>query len=101
MDQHMIRSHPNKAADVVGCQTFWIDFGSRFINSGSALQNQSLGIGTDLALCAVQNSFHLTKPPWLPATGGIHWSMVDKESVNAGNQNGTNRWFASSPFSTL
>jgi hypothetical protein len=40
MDQHMIRSHPNKAVDVVVCQTFWIDFGSRFINSGSALRNQ-------------------------------------------------------------
>src|SRR4029077_14231586 len=25
-------------------QSFWIDFGSRFINSGSALRNQSLGI---------------------------------------------------------
>ena len=32
MDQHMIRSHPNKAVDVVVCQTSWIDSGSRFIN---------------------------------------------------------------------
>jgi len=30
--------------DVVVCQTFWIDSGSRFINSGSALRNQSPGI---------------------------------------------------------
>jgi len=44
MDQHILRSHPNKAVDVVVCQSFWIDFGSRFINSGSALRNQSLGI---------------------------------------------------------
>ena len=42
MDQHMIRSHPNKAVDVVVCQTFWIDTGSRFLNSGPALQNQIL-----------------------------------------------------------
>ena len=44
IDQHSLRSHPNKAVDVVVCQTSWIDSGSRFINSGSALRNQSLGI---------------------------------------------------------
>src|SRR5216683_6957772 len=31
IDQHSLRSHPNKAVDVVVCQTSWIDSGSRFI----------------------------------------------------------------------
>src|SRR6266436_6753141 len=43
IDQHSLRSHPNKAVDVVVCQTSWIDFGSRFINFGPALHNQSRG----------------------------------------------------------
>src|ERR1039458_2017998 len=43
IDQHSKRSHPNKAVDVVVCQTFWIDSGSRFIYSGPALQNKSRG----------------------------------------------------------
>ena len=42
IDQHSKRSHPNKAVDVVVCQTFWIDFGSRFINSGSASETNRL-----------------------------------------------------------
>src|SRR4029077_15438301 len=41
MDQHMIRSHPNKAVDVVVCPTSWIDSGSRFINSSAASETQS------------------------------------------------------------
>ena len=78
MDQHMIRSHPNKAVDVVVCPTSWIDSGSRFINSGSALRNQSLGIvaacfplpragyaaaaiGTDLAWCSGSYTSPLTQ----------------------------------------
>src|SRR6266404_5516972 len=32
IDQRSIRSHPNKAVDVVVCPTSWIDSGSRFIN---------------------------------------------------------------------
>jgi hypothetical protein len=51
IDQHSPRSHPNKAVDVVVCQTSWIESGSRFINSGSALRNQSLGI---VAACSPQ-----------------------------------------------
>jgi hypothetical protein len=43
VDQHSKRSHSNKAVDVVVCQTSWIDSGSRFINSGSALHNKSRG----------------------------------------------------------
>jgi hypothetical protein len=43
VDQHSKRSHPNKAVDVVVCQTSWIDSGSRFINSGPALHNKSRG----------------------------------------------------------
>src|ERR1035438_9102741 len=50
MDQNMIRSHPIKAVDVVVCPTSWIDSGSRFINSGSALRNQSLGIVIQLLM---------------------------------------------------
>src|SRR6266478_9574728 len=38
IDQHSLRSHPNKAVDVVVCQTSWIDSASRFINSGPALR---------------------------------------------------------------
>src|SRR5439155_12268805 len=34
IDQHSKRSHPNKAVDVVVCQTSCIDSGSRYINSG-------------------------------------------------------------------
>ena len=49
MDQHMMRSHPNKAVDVVVCPNSWIDSGSRFINSGPALRNQLLGIVLSLA----------------------------------------------------
>ena len=45
IDQRSLRSHPNKAVDVVVCQTSWIDSGSRFISSGSALHNQSRGDG--------------------------------------------------------
>src|SRR6266849_9886200 len=41
IDQRSLRSHPNKAVDVVVCQSFWIDFGSRFINFGPALHNKS------------------------------------------------------------
>ena len=44
IDQHSKRSHPNKAVDVVVCQTFWIDSGSRFLNLGPALQNQILSL---------------------------------------------------------
>jgi hypothetical protein len=40
IDQRSKRSHPNKAVDVVVCQSFWIDFGSRFINFGPALHNK-------------------------------------------------------------
>ncbi len=29
IDQRSLRSHPNKAVDVVVCQTSWIDSGSR------------------------------------------------------------------------
>src|SRR5260370_19368076 len=36
IDQHSLRSHPNKAVDVVVCQTSWIESGSRFINFGPA-----------------------------------------------------------------
>jgi hypothetical protein len=36
VDQRSKRSHPNKAVDVVVCQTSCIDFGSRFINFGPA-----------------------------------------------------------------
>src|SRR6266849_7512697 len=43
IDQHSLRSHPNKAVDVVVCQTSWIDSGSRFINSGPTLHNKSRG----------------------------------------------------------
>jgi len=43
IDQHSSRSHPNKAVDVVVCQTSWIDSGSRFINSGPTLLNKSRG----------------------------------------------------------
>jgi len=43
IDQRSKRSHPNKAVDVVVCQTSGIDSGSRFINSGPALHNQSRG----------------------------------------------------------
>src|SRR5260370_4622476 len=43
IDQHSLRSHPNKAVDVVVCQTSCIDSGSRFINFGPALHNQSRG----------------------------------------------------------
>ena len=43
IDQHSLRSHPNKAVDVVVCQTSWIESGSRFINFGPALHNQSRG----------------------------------------------------------
>jgi hypothetical protein len=45
IDQRSKRSHPNKAVDVVVCQTSGIDSGSRFINSGPALHNQSRGDG--------------------------------------------------------
>jgi hypothetical protein len=45
IDQRSKRSHPNKAVDVVVCQTSWIDSGSRFLNSGPALHNQSRGDG--------------------------------------------------------
>src|SRR5258708_26148195 len=41
IDQRSLRSHPNKAVDVVVCPTSWIDSGSRFINSAPALRNQS------------------------------------------------------------
>ena len=48
MDQHMMRSHPNKAVDVVVCQTFWIAFGCHTINScllsNPAFRNKSLGM---------------------------------------------------------
>jgi hypothetical protein len=37
IDQHSLRSHPNQAVDVVVCQSFWIDSGSRFINFGPAV----------------------------------------------------------------
>jgi hypothetical protein len=43
MDQRSLRSHPNKAVDVVVCQTSWIESGSRFINFGPALHNKSRG----------------------------------------------------------
>jgi len=43
IDQHSKRSHPNKAVDVVVCQTSCIDSGSRFINSGPTLHNHSRG----------------------------------------------------------
>ena len=43
IDQRSLRSHPNKAVDVVVCQTSWIDSGSRFINSGPTLHNKSRG----------------------------------------------------------
>ena len=36
IDQRPLRSHPNKAVDVVVCQTSWIDSGSRFLNFGPA-----------------------------------------------------------------
>jgi hypothetical protein len=45
IDQHSLRSHPNKAVDVVVCQTSWIDFGSRFINFGPASTTKSRGDG--------------------------------------------------------
>jgi hypothetical protein len=43
IDQRSLRSHPNKAVDVVVCPTSWIDSGSRSINSAPALRNQSRG----------------------------------------------------------
>jgi len=43
IDQRPLRSHPNKAVDVVVCQTSWIESGSRFINFGPALHNKSRG----------------------------------------------------------
>ena len=43
IDQRSLRSHPNKAVDVVVCQTSWIESGSRFINFGPALHNKSRG----------------------------------------------------------
>jgi hypothetical protein len=49
MDQHMIRSHPNKAVDVVVCQTSWIDFGSRFINFGPASTTNRVAIVLSLS----------------------------------------------------
>ena len=82
IDQRSERSHPNKAVDVVVCQTSWIDSGSRFINSGSALRNQSLGIvaacfpptgyaaaaiGTDLAWCSGSYSRVAGPHCWGPA----------------------------------
>jgi hypothetical protein len=45
IDQRVLRSHPNKAVDVVVCQTFRIESGSRFINFGPALHNKSRGDG--------------------------------------------------------
>src|SRR5260370_11843711 len=42
IDQRSKRSHPNKAVDVVVCPTFWIDSGSRFINSGPASETNRL-----------------------------------------------------------
>jgi len=51
IDQHSLRSHPNKAVDVVVCQTSWIDSGSRFINSGPTLHNKSRGIFLSLSAC--------------------------------------------------
>src|SRR5512135_628703 len=41
IDQRSERSHPNKAVDVVVCQTSCIESGSRFINFGPALHNKS------------------------------------------------------------
>ena len=71
MDQHMIRSHPNKAVDVVVCPNSWIDSGSRFINSGPALRNQSAWIVLSLAA-----RFPLP-PGWLGCRGvsapTSHW----------------------------
>src|ERR1700724_3626426 len=65
IDQHSARSHPNKAVDVVVCQTSWIDSGSRFLNSGSALRNQSLGI-----VCGV---FPLPRPATQPPLSAPTW----------------------------
>jgi hypothetical protein len=33
LDQPVLRSHPNKAVDVIVCQTFSIAFGFRVVNS--------------------------------------------------------------------
>jgi hypothetical protein len=43
IDQRVLRSHPNKAVDVVVRQTSWVESGSRFINFGPALHNKSRG----------------------------------------------------------
>ena len=43
IDQRSLRSHPNKAVDVVVRQTSWVESGSRFINFGPALHNKSRG----------------------------------------------------------
>ena len=65
IDQRSKRSHPNKAVDVVVCQIFWIDSGARFINSGPALRNQSLGIVLSLLAC-----FSLPRPAYAAAAIG-------------------------------
>jgi hypothetical protein len=44
IDQRSLRSHPNKAVDVVVCQTSWIDFGSHFINSVLPPQQIAFGL---------------------------------------------------------
>ena len=49
IDQRSLRSHPNKAVDVVVCQTSWIDFGSRFINFGPASTTNRLPIVLSLS----------------------------------------------------
>jgi hypothetical protein len=49
IDQRSLRSHPNKAVDVVVCQTSWIDSGSRFINSGSASTTNRVAIVLSLS----------------------------------------------------
>ena len=72
MDQHSKRSHPNKAVDVIVCQTFWIAFGSRAINScllsAPAFPNKSLGIVLSLSASS-PFSWPATQPPPSAPTG--------------------------------
>jgi hypothetical protein len=49
IDQRSERSHPNKAVDVVVCQTSCIDSGSRFINSGPASTTNRVAIVLSLS----------------------------------------------------
>src|SRR5947209_586120 len=52
IDQHSLRSHPNKAVDVVVYQIFWRTFGCRAINS-----------------CLLPFSWSATQPPLSTPTG--------------------------------